>query len=733
MKLSNGYILGSLGKLAANVKDKFTESAFFGFLHGDSALNDAVSDSAVVNMPGYIKEKLSSKGKKRKDKILAGRKPLKRAGERVGVADAADLPKSFGYILGGAVRDSKIIALLNGLWSSLCNTQASLIGALLLLTSISSFAVSLIKHIIKIATDADTFSLYLSLVTFMIAIFLVGAGTKSIYGLFTQSLIGSQFMKNVMGTRVIDENKKEEVKKSSNSSPKTFVVILFCLLFCVVSLWAGLERIVAFLVVACLLIAILKMPESGIMMLLIAFPWIGMLENGALMLSVISFLIMISWLWKLSLGKRVYSFRFIDSAVLVFMIFFLLAGIFNVSGTMEIQSSICYLTIGLLYFPISGLIRSSEWINRSMRAYTIGTLIVSFVGITQFIVRNIFSGSRIVFGITSAFNSNHSLCAYLLVGIFIGIFNIIEKNEQEHSISLKISLALNLICFVLAGSKTAYLAFAIAFLIYLLIKKPKAVAFVLFLIPFMIAVWVMMPDVLKGNVEYLLETTDVGLRSKMFIWSCVVDKTKDFLMFGIGTGASAIKTVLGDCVEYLPSSLQFFNLYITVAVQMGLFGLIILITLAVSAVQRGFFVFFSTQQGSYFRNLSACVVTATISLLVFGMGDSLWQNETLFLLFFFTVALSRCTKEVYMSENVAEDEYEELDIDISIRRSVKKEPELLVALLRFIVKKIRKTRKKKKISKAPKNSGSAQTDNSSEKIRIEEVDLFEEESAWQRK
>lgn len=739
MKLSNGYILGSLGKIATNIKEKFKESALFGFVCGNSAINDAIDDSAVVNLPGNIKDKFSKKEKKSKEKVLAGRAPLKRAQERVGAVDATDLPKNFAYVFGGAVRESKLMALISGLWSGIGNTQASLIGALLLLTSISSFAVSLIKHIMKISTDADTFSLYLSIVMFVVAVFLVSAGAKSIYELFTHSLMGSEFMKNIMGMRVVEENEIEENEKKIASSPKTFVVILFCLIICGISLWAGLERIVAASVILALVVAILKMPESGIMMLLTAFPWIGLLENGTLILCVVSLLILVSWIFKILVGKRVYNISLIDIAVGVFMILYLFAGILGKVTQDEIQTSVRHVIIATLYFPMSGLIRSSEWINRSMRAYTVGTLLISFAGITQFIVNNIFSDGNIVFGITSVFDNNHSLCAYLLVGVFIGIFNVLEKKDQEFSISYKVSLILNLLCLILAGSKTAYLAFIVAFLIYLFIQKPQIVALALFCVPFIIVIWTMMPDAVKGYLDILLESTDVELRSKMYIWNRVLDAASDHLMFGIGTGITSVESVWSDCHEYLPDTLQFYNLYISVTVQTGLIGLALFLVFLISAVQRGFSVIAGTEHGTYYKNLSACSVCAMLALLAFGMGNSLWQDTSLLLLFFFVVALVRCVKFVYIREFVTYEDQEILDIDVSTQRKVKKESKLLVAALRYVAKLVKLVKKKYKSARSRNMIGSKtneapkEVENGEETLQINEVDLCEEESSWQIK
>ena len=70
MKLSNGYILGSLGKMVENIKDNFEQSILFCFLRGDSVVNDAIDDSAVVNMPKLVKEKLGKKSKKGRSPIF---------------------------------------------------------------------------------------------------------------------------------------------------------------------------------------------------------------------------------------------------------------------------------------------------------------------------------------------------------------------------------------------------------------------------------------------------------------------------------------------------------------------------------------------------------------------------------------------------------------------------------------------------------------------------------------
>ena len=516
----------------------------------------------------------------------------------------------------------------------ICKTQASLSGALLLLISISSFAMSWIKHIVKTATSTDSFSLCLSLVMFVIAILLIGAGNKSVYELFTQSLVGSQFVNSAMGIRVLDEEKNDVYQKETSSSPKTFAVILFCLLICGISLWAGLERIVLISLVSCFVIAVLKMPESGIMMLLVAFPWIGLFENDELILAAISLLILFSWMFKLSIGKRVYSFCFVDIAVLAFFAIFLLFGINSISANGNLNEVWCYFFVGLLYFPITGLVRSSEWISRCMRAYTLGTLIVSFVGISQFAVMCLAHGYRGFLGVTSGFENNHTLCAYLLVGIYIGLFNFLERYELKRNLSYDVSLTLNIICLILSGSKTAYLALLVSFLIFLLVRKPKVLALLLLLIPFVVVVMAIMPEAVIEGLSNVIESSDVGIRSKLQLWSNILENTKDYLFFGIGTDPSALEAVWDDCTNYLQSPAQMYNLYLSIFVKTGVVGIVIFGAMVVSTVQRGFFVFFGDQSGSYFKNLSVCTMSSFVSLMVFGMGDSLLYDINLFLLIF---------------------------------------------------------------------------------------------------
>lgn len=725
--MSRGYILGSLTKLAVTVKDKLEESALWRFMHEDSALGDAVNESAIINSPELIKNKFSKNKNKRKEKTLAGRKPLKRAQERVGAIDASDLPKRFGYVFGGAVRESKVIAFFDTLWSRICDMPASLVGAMLLLTSISSFAVSLIEHIIKISVDYDTFTMCFSAVMFLIALLLLGSGTKSIYEIFSQSLFGSLFLKDVMGARFVSGSDNDERHKKSAASPNAFLVILLCLVICAISLWAGFVKVLLACLVISLVVAILKMPESGIILLLVAFPWAAMLENGIMVLAAVSVLITFSWIMKLAVGKRVYSVRLIDIVVGAFLVYYLLAGVWGGNGSYEIQRSVCYLLVGMLYFPISSLIRSTEWINRSMRAYVVGTIVVSFIGITQFIVRNISAGGKIIFGITSVMGGNQSLSAYLIVGIFIGI--IVGKNTPKTGISFKISLIMNLVCLALAGSRTAYLAFAVAILIYLLMRKSGIVGALAFSLPFVIAIWIMMPETIRSSVGVLLENTDVGIRSKMFVWSNVLEHTKDYIWLGIGTGESALKALWSDCLEYLPRSLQFYNLYITTVVQTGIVGLVLLLVFVILALQRGFFILHESEKDSYFNKMSACIVSAFISLLVFGFGNSLWQDASLYVLFFVVVAWVRCSKEIYASEGVDTREAQELDIDLSTKRKKykqSKEPLDVAKLFTSTAKKITKKQTKT-------NEEISITKNNSNEVVIQNIDLCEEESAWQRK
>ena len=126
--------------------------------------------------------------------------------------------------------------------------------------------------------------------------------------------------------------------------------------------------------------------------------------------------------------------------------------------------------------------------------------------------------------------------------------------------------------------------------------------------------------------------------------------------------------------------------------------------------------------------------------MVLGMGYSLWQDTASLLIFYFVIAIVRCVKEVYIRESEPYEDRECLDIDISVQRSVKKESKLLLAVLRLAAKIIRTAKKKLKAVKATQNAVPekssreiSDTDDGSEKVTVEEFDLYEEEASWQRK
>ena len=283
--MSKGKIQNFLSNALKNVYEKFTESATYRFICAKGSVNKKIGESALATLPETLKEQRDKKYQKlKRGTAPKGRKPLKREGERVGVVDASDIPKGIRYRISGAVVGSKTAMILDRVWKYVCGVQASLAGALMILVSIMSFAVSLIKHVMKTATDSDTFGLVFSFVMFIVAVLLVSANTKTLYEVFAESAFGSEFLMNVMGKRLLDSDFDRQgagIAKES-TPPHTLWIILFCMVICVLSVSVGIVNIMLSFLILFLLAAIFKMPESGVIMLLAAFPITSLFEHGDL-------------------------------------------------------------------------------------------------------------------------------------------------------------------------------------------------------------------------------------------------------------------------------------------------------------------------------------------------------------------------------------------------------------------------------------------------------------------
>jgi hypothetical protein len=245
---------------------------------------------------------------------------------------------------------------------------------------------------------------------------------------------------------------------------------------------------------------------------------------------------------------------------------------------------------------------------------------------------------------------------------------------------------------------------AIALTFYLLLERPGVLGALLLAIPLAMTVMTWLPDTAEDFVKNLIITTDTDLRSKFYVWNCAFDALGKYVWTGIGVGESALASAWQGFAAVVPSGDQFFNLYITAILQLGVAGITVLVVMLVLALQKGFAVLMQTKKGTYFRKASALSLTALIALLVFGLGDSLFYSVQLFLLLLLCVGFVRIVFSIYTVQLMAKEEDAGLDIDLDTERKVKSDNKLLINLCELAVKLVKKIIKLvKKIIKAVKN------------------------------
>ncbi len=550
------------------------------------------------------------------------------------------------------IEQSRLVDWVSRFTTMLLHTQFSQYSAFFFAFSICglfSFFFARTTLVQIIPQQADLRTLLPSIACLLIAI-AICTSRKTFAQAITQSSCGSFLCFKILGVRT---NTFED-SVSSKLSPVHFG--LWGAIFGIATFFFPMTTIIAAIAAIVLGYVVLLTPECGVIILLFLIPFCStkFLFWGFLYVSA-------AFLLKVLQDKRAFHIRGMDYAVLFFSLALLLCGSISSAWRSTIPQTIFYFVLLFVYFVTVNLIKTAEWIRRCVIVLSFSACVTAIIGILEYgigisirVIQNNESFTNALQNqeLTLLGNAN-GLGEYLILAfpILLALLCLTEKKTQRFPIL--IGLILCFLCLAITWSKGAWIGAIAALALFCLLKgKKSAVLFLSIAIP-LTALFLFLPPSFKEPIFALLESKEPTHYYAAQIYSAASELLSKVWYCGIGWGEGAFAHYFPQFSNYNADiSAHSHQLFLQIWISLGPIGLILFAYILLLLVR-----YFCTLRAQLKKLPSApafyfslALLSSLFALLTQGLFDYVWQQGSIFFLFWFLCALSVMVGRTYYRE-----------------------------------------------------------------------------------
>lgn len=439
------------------------------------------------------------------------------------------------------------------------------------------------------------------------------------YNAYTSKL-SSSFLFDFMG--VDREKMRQASEKNSISAPNiTFFIGMF---FGVLTYIISPLKALAIIGLSVLAYCVLRTPETGIICIILALPF---LNTGALVISVL--FVFLCFAFKCIIGKRTFKFEYFDLWVLIVFAFIFIRGFFAENIIDSAKTSLVYCCLMLSYFLVANLIRSKDWFRRSAISLNITGFIVSILAIGQMIIGRIgakvpsvgilFSYGQSPF---ATFLNSDALAHFLVAVLPFSLINIISERKGNKKLIGFVICIFSVVAIGLSHSLSGLLGLLLAMLLLLII--------------------------FNRNFFYL--AIIVGIMGPAFYFTLpknALDKILSIKMLdGIELSSFFVKIREGFGVFMEnPFGIGFGEkvwdggLIINLLISCGIIGIVAFVAFSLIFARLTFS--YCVKAKNKYRKINCCAGFCSVTgLLSAGIANFTWQDERLFVLLWLLIAFS---------------------------------------------------------------------------------------------
>ncbi len=627
---SYGLIISTLVSLSEYLYNKFKESFFY------SLFCKQFKDRGI-GLSEHACERI-----KLKQKVTV---PFKRA-----VASASE--KSF------------ILSKLRELSVNIPSLQIKSVGGALFSFGLFTSIIYLFKVFAFDLVTTDPHHLYLGIFTAVIGGLLTSTA-KSFAEAANESKLLFFLLTSVFGVK--PQSLNDRGKKIGRGDIGFMIGALFGLF---TTLLSPFDILLSLLILICACF-ILRTPEAGVVIILAIFPFLCGLD-----LCLLCGFVVISWLIKLSCGKRTLALNVLDISAVAFSAVIFFSGVVSVTPKQSFPEAVGFLMLISGYFLTVNLIKTSKWLIRCVSALIFSLSSVTVISTLSLIGRMLpdTSAAGEFFSLISElfnilFPAIGSFTEFVILTLPFLLVFVMTADKGDTRFGLSIMAVLAVISAILSLPKEGAAILIISVGVFLFFYSRKTFAFMMLLslsAPIALAL-------LPTSVQSSLFSFDSLAYSegRILIWTSLDEILSDYFVGGIGFGSAPLEKIFP---LYSSSLLRGFtssgDLYTSIILFSGILGLIIFLIL-IAAFIRHFASYYNSSKNDEtpVRLISLAGFSSMVGAVIMGAADFIWKDPKTVLLFFTAIGLSSAAARVGVKERIEKvDQGIFLDIELSKQR-----------------------------------------------------------------
>lgn len=229
--------------------------------------------------------------------------------------------------------------------------------------------------------------------------------------------------------------------------------------------------------------------------------------------------------------------------------------------------------------------------------------------------------------VTSLFSNPNILAVYLLLYFPLSLWaTFAPQNKGRLRLFFATTSVLCALCILLTWSRGAWLGFLLECLLFLLFCNPKSRIAALWMAPLAILALPILPVSIRARLFSIGDLGESSIRYRLHTWQGTLRMLTHHPV-GIGVGEWAWRIVYPHyAVSGTARVMHAHNVFLQVAIELGIVGLVILLLLIAVALRHAF------------KNKNAVALTAVAGGLVMGFFDHLWYSPAMLVPFWSLLA-----------------------------------------------------------------------------------------------
>lgn len=548
--------------------------------------------------------------------------------------------------IGELFTHSPIAKLINRLGELLRFTETRAYGILFSTFGLYTVLVFVIRYFAQWARGAEQSALITGIVITLLSIPMLFS-SRPIYITMQESRLLSAFFYRLVGLRQYPYTDKRPLTINP-----TVAFLIGSLLGIAGFFVHPLYLLGILLGIACFLLLLFS-PELCLYTTLLLCPLFFFFEHPSTLLSVILLTGSVSYLFKVLLGKRTFSFEPLDLTVLLLGLLYSSAALFTRGGAASSVEALLYASLLLGYFLAANLLTTPASVGRAITALTAGGAITAMLGLLQYFTGQAIAGwldstayAYISGRITAAFDNPNVLAAYLIMVLPFITAGILKKGRLHGRLGALLIFAACMGAIILTWSRGAWLGVILSFAIFLFAYNP---ATVYILIPAAVGSFFGLQHLGSAITQRLSSTlslaADSSISYRLSTWRGALSMGWEHFFGGVGVGEKAFTAVYPYyALSGIESAPHAHNLVLQYFCEFGIIGPLLLLLFVLILFQC----ILSHQReetNPTIRLYSMAAGGSLLALLAYGLADHAFYNARIFFLFFaiagIAAALSR--------------------------------------------------------------------------------------------